>query len=308
MKLHQLRALAAIADAGSIQEASRVLHITQPALSKAIKELETSVGATLFVRSSKGIRLTPYGQRLVSHARLISENVRRARDDLEDMKGTVVSEISFGVTPVTALMRPVAAVLDTFRREFPAARLRIQEMRSAQLLEQVREGLMDFALTSQLLPADGGLDCTPVCRVPSVIGARKEHPLRGSRSLRELQQADWLTLDPLSDIHAPFSRLFANAGLELPGRVVECTSMNLALELCWKSDALLLLSAESLRHSVILQTIDFISVDEPLPDRMVSLVTRDRHTLTWAAERLHSRLLAGLQGRHGHLGKLPAAN
>ena len=84
--------------------------------------------------------------------------------------------------------------------------------------------------------------------------------------------------------------------------------MNLALELCWKSDALLLLSAESLRHSVILQTIDFISVDEPLPDRMVSLVTRDRHTLTWAAERLHSRLLAGLQGRHGHLGKLPAAN
>jgi DNA-binding transcriptional LysR family regulator len=184
MKLHQLRALAAVADAGSIQEASRVLHVTQPALSKAIKELETSVGATLFVRSSKGIRLTPMGQRLVGHARLISENVRRARDDLEDMKGTVVSEISFGVTPVTALMRPVASVLDTFRREFPAARLRIQELRPAQLLEQVREGMMDFALTSQLLPADRGLDCTPVCRVPSVIGARKGHPLLGSRLAR----------------------------------------------------------------------------------------------------------------------------
>lgn len=302
MKLHQLRALAAVADAGSIQEASRVLHITQPALSKAMKELETSVGATLFVRSSKGIRLTPIGQRLVGHARLISENVRRARDDLEDMKGTVVSEISFGVTPVTALMRPVAAVLDTFRREFPGARLRIQEMRPAQLLEQVREGMMDFALTSQLLPADRGLDCTPVCRVPSVIGARKGHALRGSRSLRELQQADWLTLDPLSDFHSPFPLLFASAGLELPQRVVECTSMSLALDLCWKSDALLLLSAESLRNALILQTIDFITIDEPLPDRMVSLVTRDRHTLTWAAERLHSRLLDGLQQVHGVAG------
>ncbi len=306
MKLHQLRALAAVADAGSIQEASRVLHITQPALSKAIKELETSVGATLFVRSSKGIRLTPVGQRLVGHARLISENVRRARDDLEDMKGTVVSEISFGVTPVTALMRPVASVLDTFRREFPAARLRIQEMRPAQLLEQVREGMMDFALTSQLLPADRGLDCTAVCRVPSVIGARKGHPLRGARTLRELQQADWLTLDPLSDVHSPFPMLFASAGLELPQRVVECTSMSLALDLCWKSDALLLLSAESLRNALILQTIDFITIDEPLPDRMVSLVTRDRHTLTWAAERLHGRLLDGLQQVHGHAGHAAA--
>lgn len=88
--------LAAVAETGSIQEASRILHLTQPALSKAIKELESSVGATLFVRSSKGVQLTPFGQRLVSHARLISENVRRAREDLEDMKGTVQSEITVG--------------------------------------------------------------------------------------------------------------------------------------------------------------------------------------------------------------------
>lgn len=59
MKLNQLRALAAVAETGSIQEASRILHLTQPALSKAIKELESSVGATLFVRSSKGVQLTP---------------------------------------------------------------------------------------------------------------------------------------------------------------------------------------------------------------------------------------------------------
>jgi DNA-binding transcriptional LysR family regulator len=142
--------------------------------------------------------------------------------------------------------------------------------------------------------------------VPSVIGARKGHPLRGSRSLRELQQADWLTLDPLSDFHSPFPMLFAGAGLELPQSVVECTSMSLALDLCWKSDALLLLSAESLRNALILQTIDFIHIDEPLPDRMVSLVARDRHTLTWAAERLHGRLLDGLRQVHGQAGHAAA--
>ncbi|MGT2490534.1 LysR family transcriptional regulator substrate-binding protein [Cupriavidus basilensis] len=87
--------------------------------------------------------------------------MRRAREDLEDMMGSVVSEITVGVTPVTAVMRPMAACLSTFRREFPNARLRVQEMRPTQLLEHLREGTMDFAVTSQLLPADRRIGLHP---------------------------------------------------------------------------------------------------------------------------------------------------
>lgn len=295
MKLHQLRALAAVSETGSIQEASRLLHVTQPALSKAIKELETSVGATLFVRTSKGVQLTPHGQRLVTHARLIGENVRRARQDLEDMKGTVVSDIVVGVTPVSALLRSVGTCLTAFRSDFPHARLRILEMRPAQLLEQVREGTLDFALTSQSLPVDRALDCTQACRVPTLIAGRKGHPLRGATALTDLVDADWMVLDPLSDPHTPFHQLFAANGLDLPARVVECNSMTLALEMSRLGDALLLLSEESRRSRFLLQTMDFIEIGEPVPDRTISLVTRDRHTLTLAASRLHDELLAALR-------------
>lgn len=295
MKLHQLRALAAVSETGSIQEASRLLHVTQPALSKAIKELETSVGATLFVRTSKGVQLTPHGQRLVAHARLISENVRRARQDLEDMKGTVVSDIVIGVTPVSALLRSVGACLTAFRADFPHARLRILEMRPAQLLEQVREGTLDFALTSQSLSVDRALDCTQACRVPTLIAGRRGHPLRGATSLGQLVAADWMVLDPLSDPHTPFHQLFAVNGLELPARVVECNSMTLALEMSRLGDALLLLSEESRRSRFLVQTMDFIEIAEPMPDRTISLVTRDRHTLTLAASRLHDALLVALR-------------
>lgn len=295
MKLHQLRALAAVSETGSIQEASRLLHVTQPALSKAIKELEASVGATLFVRTSKGVQLTPHGQRLVTHARLISENVRRARQDLEDMKGTIVSEIVLGVTPVSALLRPVGACLTAFRRDYPHARLRILEMRPAQLLEQVREGTLDFALTSQAQPVDRALDCTQACRVPTLIAGRQGHPLRKARSLAALQHADWMVLDPLADPHTPFHQLFATNGLDLPARVVECNSMTLALEMSRLGDALLLLSEESRHSRFLVQTMDFIEIAEPVPDRIISLVSRDRHTLTLAASRLHDALLAALR-------------
>jgi len=295
MKLNQLRALVTVAETGSIQEASRLLHVTQPALSKTIKELETSVGATLFVRSSKGIRLTPYGQRLVGHARLINESVKRAREDLEDMKGAVTSELTVGVTPVTALIGPVADCLVTFRREFPNARLRILEARPGQLLELLREGAIDFALTSQLQPGERGFDHTVVCRAQTLIGVRKGHPLRGHQPLRALQQEEWLAPDALADEHSPLYRLFADAGLAPPERVVECNSMTLLLELCWKSDALLLLSSESTRSPTIRQTIEFIETDQPMPERVISLLTRDRHVLTALGARLYDALAQALR-------------
>lgn len=295
MKLHQLRALAAVSETGSMQEASRLLHVTQPALSKAIKELEASVGAALFVRTNKGVQLTPYGQRLVGHARLISENVRRARQDLEDMKGTVVSEITVAVTPVTALLRPAGACITAFRRDFPSAQLRVQEMRPAQMLEHLREGTIDFALTSQSLANAHGLDCAQACHVPTLIAGRKDHPLRNTRSLGALLEAEWLVLDPLSDTGTPFHQLFDINGMTLPSRVVECTSMTLALEMCRQSDLLVLLSEESRRSRYLVETMDFIDVDETMPDRTIALVSRDRHTLTWAAARLHDALLDALR-------------
>jgi biotin operon repressor len=63
MKLHQLRMLLAVAQHGSIHEAARSLHISQPALSKAIAELERELGVTLMSRSVRGVSLTAYGWR-----------------------------------------------------------------------------------------------------------------------------------------------------------------------------------------------------------------------------------------------------
>ncbi|CAG9201686.1 LysR family transcriptional regulator [Paraburkholderia tropica] len=295
MKLHQLRALAAVAETGSILEASRVLHVTQSALSKALKELEGQVGATLFVRSSKGVQLTASGQRLVGHARLISENVRRARDDMEEMKGNAVGEISIGVTPVTALLRPLADCLSAFRRDYPQARLRLLEMRPNQLLEQVREGTLDFALTSQRMAPDSLLDCTPVLNMATLVAARKGHPLSGERSLAALREAEWIVLDPLADASTPFVHLFADHGLAVPARVIECSSMSLALAMCSQMDTLILLSAESTSSRFMRETMDFFELDEPLPARVISLVTRDRHTLPGSAERLHDAIAAALR-------------
>jgi LysR family transcriptional regulator of abg operon len=299
MKLHQLRALVAIHETGSLQDASAVLHLTQSALSRAIKELENELGITLLVRSNKGMTLTEYGQRMLGHSRQALESVRRARQEIEDMKGLVVSEITIGVTPVTALLQPLKQVLLEFQHAYPQATLKVLEMRPTQLLQHVRDGLLDFALTSQLPASTVGLDWQPLCRIAGVVVVRKEHPLRNVKSLRLLQQAQWLSVDPLTDSQSQFNQLFEGSALARPRKVFECTAMNLAIKLLIDSDVVMTMSEAAQGHDLVglsdmSKYLHKVEIQEPVPDYFINLVCVNRSYLTKTAGQLFGMLQAQL--------------
>jgi DNA-binding transcriptional LysR family regulator len=299
MKLHQLRALVAIHETGSLQDASAVLHLTQSALSRAIKELENELGITLLVRSNKGMTLTEYGQRMLGHSRQALESVRRARQEIEDMKGLVVSEITIGVTPVTALLQPLKQVLLEFQHAYPQATLKVLEMRPTQLLQHLRDGLLDFALTSQLPASTVGLDWQPLCRIAGVVVVRKDHPLRNVKSLRLLQQAQWLSVDPLTDSQSQFNQLFEGSALARPRKVFECTAMNLAIKLLIDSDVVMTMSEAAQGHDLVGMSdmskyLQKVEIQEPVPDYFINLVCVNRSYLTKTAGQLFGMLQAQL--------------
>lgn len=299
MKLHQLRALVAIHETGSLQDASAVLHLTQSALSRAIKELENELGITLLVRSNKGMTLTEYGQRMLGHSRQALESVRRARQEIEDMKGLVVSEITIGVTPVTALLQPLKQVLLDFQQAYPQATLKVLEMRPTQLLQHLRDGLLDFALTSQLPASTVGLDWQPLCRIAGVVVVRKDHPLRNVKSLRLLQQAQWLSVDPLNDSQSQFNQLFEGSALARPRKVFECTAMNLAIKLLIDSDVVMTMSEAAQGHDLVglsdmSKYLHKVEIQEPVPDYSINLVCVNRSYLTKTAGQLFGMLQARL--------------
>lgn len=299
MKLHQLRALVSIHETGSLQDASTVLHLTQSALSRAIKELESELGITLLVRSNKGMKLTEYGQRMLGHARQALESVRRARQEIDDMKGLVLSDITIGVTPVTALIPAVKHAILEFQKAYPQVQLKVLEMRPGQLLQHLRDGLLDFALTSQLPASTVGLDWLSLCRITGVVVVRKDHPLRNVKSLRQLQHAHWISVDPLSDGQSQFNQLFEGSGLARPRNVFECTAMNLAVKLLIDSDIVMIISGPSLGHELVWlskmsEHLHKIDIQEPVPDYFVNLVCVNRSYLTKTAGQLFRMLEAGL--------------
>ncbi|MCU9946183.1 LysR family transcriptional regulator [Pseudomonas sp. PDM13] len=290
MKLHQLRAIVAIYESGSIQEASRLLHISQPALSKSIKELEADLGVQLLVRSNRGITATDFGERLVRRARLILEEVRRAREEIDTLKGVMDGKVSIGVSPVT----PGAQFIDSlnrYRKRYPNVRVQIHELRPSKLMEGLREGLLDLVLTS--LPAsrnNDGFHWAELYAQPTVLAVRKGHPLRNARSLSELLGEEWLLQDSLEQ--SRIGCMFETYRLPPPQRVIECASVVLFSELALNTDAVSYWSRRILDHvSKLGQDLEILDLAEQVPPMNISLVCRDQELVTREAKALIDELV-----------------
>lgn len=305
MKLHQLRALVAICESGSIQEASRLLHISQPALSKSIKELEAELGVPLLLRSNRGITATEYGERLVRRARLILEEVRRAREEIETLKGTMDGRVSIGVSPVT----PGAQFLNSlnrYRKCHPKVQVQIHELRPSKLMEGLREGLLDLVLTS--LPAsrnNEGFSWIELYEQPTVLAVRKGHPLRGARTLQELIEQEWLLQDSMEQ--SRIGMMFNNYRIEPPQRVIECASVVLFSELALNTDAISYWSVRVLEHVQKLgMELEVLDVAEQVPPMNISLVCRDQELMTREAKALADELVYAYKSPHApKVGGLP---
>src|SRR5262249_38064750 len=98
MKLTQLRHATAITERGSLRAAARHLGVAQPAFSRSIAELERELGAPLFERRAKGMVATSLGKAFVQRAAAILNDVRRAQDEFEQLRGNAVGSVSIGLS------------------------------------------------------------------------------------------------------------------------------------------------------------------------------------------------------------------
>src|SRR3954454_22207325 len=99
LKLRELNVLLAVAHAGSMAKAGRDLAISQSAISRAISDMEHTVGVTLFDRTSKGIELTRYGRALLNRAIAVFDELNQGVQDIEFLADPTVGELRIGTTP-----------------------------------------------------------------------------------------------------------------------------------------------------------------------------------------------------------------
>ena len=163
MNLKQLRALVAVFEEGSFSAAASRLNIVQPALSQQIIGLEKELNVQLFERTNRGVAPTPYGKRLVNHARLILRQMEIARNDLRtSMESEPAGEVIIAL-PVTATANLAPRLLVWLEQRYPRITLNIVEGLSSESGHVVETGKVELGVIPNAAELDD-VESIPVLR------------------------------------------------------------------------------------------------------------------------------------------------
>src|ERR1700686_2087995 len=152
MEIHQLRYFCAVAESGSFSRAAEQSHVSQPSLSQQILKLEDELGARLFDRLGRSVRLTEVGKTFLPRARAVLRELEAARGDVVERKDSVGGAICVGVIPTIAPYF-LPAQLTFLSRRFPQARVTVVEEITPVLLDRLRASKVDLAILA--LPIRG---------------------------------------------------------------------------------------------------------------------------------------------------------
>jgi LysR family transcriptional regulator, regulator of abg operon len=224
MKLTTLRALVAAIEEGSLRSAARRVGVSQPALTKMIRELELELSTTLLVRSTTGVIATAQGKVLYERAAAAERELSQAIDQISQLGGRMTGDLKIGAVPLAVLLL-IPETLRTFNREFPDIRLHISEELYIAQLTRLRKGEVDMAVgpMPENMP-QGEFVAEPLIPISMVIVVRKGNPLARARSLEELSRAKWVFTGGAAD--SGYAKvMYAQHGLPAPpsGAIVNST-------------------------------------------------------------------------------------
>lgn len=194
MELSQLRHFVTIAETQSFTEAAHRLHLSQPALSYQIKQLENELGARLFNRTSRKVDLSQDGKAFLPLAQSVLAKADEAQQMMKERLGVATGEVSFGTIPTVGAYA-VPQMLAGFRRNFPGITVNLLEAGGPGLERGVLDRKMDFAIVSDT-DAPDALDVTPLVAEELMLAVPVHHELAGTASvhLRDLEREEFIML------------------------------------------------------------------------------------------------------------------
>lgn len=189
MELRHLRYFVAVAEAENVTRAAAKLHVSQPGISRQIKDLEDEIGFPLFERSAKSLRLTAAGKVFFAEAKEVLSHA-----DAAVMKAKAVAhggsgEIHVGYAPsITVQILPRA--LRMFQAQFPGVKVALHDLSTEEMLAGLRGGRLDLALTVRLPEKDlRGLRFHELARYPMQVATAPTHSLATRKNLKLVEIA-----------------------------------------------------------------------------------------------------------------------
>ena len=240
LKARHLRLLIALDDFGNLKQVAELSHVTVPAVSKALTELEKGLGLELFSRTPRGLKATPYGECLVRHARAMTIDIRHLRDELKALSSGSEGKIHIGVFPgSTVVLLPQA--LAFLKQRSPGTNVLLTEGTMSTLLPELWQGHLDMVV-GRLPVRDQhtGFEEKELIEEPIALLTRPGHPLVSKRRLQwsHLGNYPWVLPPAGSLLRDPLERALEQHGVPMPSNYIETLSTHLARAYLLVTDAI----------------------------------------------------------------------
>lgn len=242
----QLRALIAVESTSSYALAAERTGLSQPAVHRAVRDLQELLGVALLVRVGRAVRPTEAASRFVRFARLMLSELRAGMDEIGALGSGDSGRITVGTLPLArAIFLP--ELLARFTAAHSTASVAVVEAPYGELLAALRQGDIDLLIGTQRDPPpsndvaqEGLFDDDPV-----IVG-RAAHPLRGKKKLvlPDLLRFSWVIPSPGVPMRGNWERMFRDQGIEPPRLRIECGSVLIMRGLMLQGDWLTLMSRD----------------------------------------------------------------
>ena len=289
----QVRALIAVADAGSYTLAAHALGVAQPSLHRAARDLERLVGRPLLERAGHGVIATREGTELARMFKLAVHEIDQAREEIRDEQGTVAARIAIGSMPL-ARTYIVPRAIATLLERYPDSRVRIADASYDPLLAQLRNGAIDLMVGAlrEPPPVEDVVEDALFSEPLSVV-VRAGHPLAIARkpTLEMLSRHPWVLPAPGTPTRQHFERIFSAKGLKPPEPTVEASSLIAVRGLLLENDMVTLISRHQVRYEETAGLLEALKLDLGDTVRAIGITTR----ANWVPTRLQVEFLAILR-------------
>ncbi|MEH6550300.1 MAG: LysR substrate-binding domain-containing protein [Pseudomonadales bacterium] len=280
----QLQAFITVAKYQSFAEACIVLHLSQPALSISIKNLEETVGGKLLARSTRSVALTPEGEQFYPVALRLLSDWDKSLEDLHNLFALRRGKLEIAAMPTFASSL-LPTILASFHQQYPDINVRVHDVIAEDVVDMVRNGRAEFGISFD--PGETqDLEFQPLFRDKFVAVLTKGHPLENKKKLywQDLQDYSYIALQRPSSIRLLLERELAAHKIVITPvfEVNQIASIGRMVAEGLGVSAVTALSATQMEE----MGLQCRPISKPTITRDVGILTRLRHPLSAAAQEM----------------------
>ncbi|MPS29115.1 LysR substrate-binding domain-containing protein [Pigmentiphaga sp.] len=292
VKLRHLLMFKTVAECGALSRAAETLHMSQPAVSKTIHELETLLGERLLERTAKGVIPTVFGSHVLRYAHSLHAELKRAAEELTALRQGAAGKLAIG-SYMVALPTLLPRALSLFFAGGDATRVSVVDGSKERLLSGLQSGEIDIVV-GRMSEQDGHgqIRQIPLYFEPIVLVAGSQNPLaaKASPTPADLAAQEWVMPHASSVARTPIHMFFAREGLDLPARIVETLSFPLIRALLLQRNIVAALPWQIVQADIEQGILAKLPVDIGYPALPVGIITHAHDSLSAAALRMVDNL------------------